>query len=328
MAEGDLPGSEAVLCAPVKMKKTDVSVVIVSYNTKDLLRRSLLSLAKGLDGTEYEVWVVDNASSDGSQDMVRLEFPAVNLIANIENLGFAKANNQALRKMRGSYALLLNSDAMLEPLAGKQLLDFLKATPAAGMAGPALLDGERRISPSTYPLPGFWVEFIKAFKLYRLLPAATMSRTLLGSFFDHRSTLRAGRLTGACVMVPKTAIDLAGFICEDFFFYGEIHDWCWTMKEKGLEVWFYPAAAAIHLGGQSSSQKWDKLGTAAASLEAVDRMLKRHMPPLKIKILYGVALIGDTLSLFRRRLSGGTDNSNEAERLKAEADWYYSRLFG
>ena len=243
--------------AGITMNQCEVSVIIVSYNTRELLRSSLLSLEAGLKGAGYEVWVVDNASSDGSVDMVREQFPGVNLIENKDNLGFAKANNQALRLMKGDFALLLNSDAMLEPGAGKLLLDFLKNTPRAGMVGPQLLDAERRVRPSSYVLAGCWQEVIKAAKLYALLPAGLKAKLLLGSFFDHKTTVKAGRLTGACIMIPRTSINKTGLLCEDFFFYGEVHDWCWTMIEKGLEIWFYPSAAAVHLGGQSSRQKWD-----------------------------------------------------------------------
>lgn len=310
------------------MDQFEVSVIIISYNTKELLRRSLLSLDAGLKGAAYEVWVVDNASSDGSPEMVREEFPGINLILNTENLGFAKANNQALRLMKGDFALLLNSDAMLEPGAGKMLLDFIKNTPRAGMVGPQLLDAERRVRPSTYPLPGFWQEFLKASRLYTILPGEIKARLLLGSFFDHKTALKAGRLTGACVMVPRSAIEEAGLLCEDFFFYGEVHDWCWTMIKKGREIWFYPDAAAIHLGGQSSKQKWDSVRSLLVTLDAHDRMLKRHKPLFLVKLMYALAFAGDTAALAYRKLFKPRREETETARLEAETRWHLNRLFG
>jgi len=258
--------------------------------------------------------------------MVREQFPGVSLIENHENLGFAKANNQALRVMKGNFALLLNSDAMLDPGAGKLLLDFLKNTPIAGMVGPQLLDSERRVRPSTYPLPGFWQEFIKAARLYTLLPDGLKARLLLGSFFDHKTALKVGRLTGACIMVPKAAMDEAGFLCEDFFFYGEVHDWCWTMIEKGREIWFYPAAAAIHLGGQSSKQKWDLIRAFLVTLNANDRMLKRHKPLFLVKLMYAAALTGDAAALAYRILFNPARDENETARLRTETRWYLKEL--
>ncbi|MDD2805453.1 MAG: glycosyltransferase family 2 protein [Elusimicrobiales bacterium] len=309
------------------MEKPEVSVIIISYNTADLLRRCLRSLPAGLPGTPYEVWVVDNASADGSAEMVHAEFPAARLILNTENLGFAKANNQALRLMTGAYALLLNSDAMLEPGAGRALLDFMKARPAAGMAGPLLLDGEGRARPSTYPLPGFWNELVKATKFYALLPAGAAGRLLLGSFFDHKSAARVGRLTGACVLVPKAVIDKVGLLCEDFFFYGEVHDWCWTMIERGLEIWFYPGAAAVHLGGQSSKKKWDSVRALLVTLDAHDRMLGRHKQRWLIGLMYAAALAGNAAALAYRAAFRPRRDETETARLRAETRWYLSKLF-
>lgn len=309
------------------MEQLEVSIIIVSFNTKELLRQCLLSLPQGMGGAAYETWVVDNASSDGSPEMLKEEFPGINTISNTENLGFAKANNQALRLMKGSFALLLNSDAMLEPGAGKSLLDFLKTHDRAGMVGPVLLDAERRVRPSTYPVPGFWNEFIKASKLYTLLPGEMKVRLLLGSFFDHKTALKAGRLTGACIMVTKEAIDEAGLLCEDFFFYGEVHDWCWTMIENGREIWFYPGAAAVHLGGQSSKQKWDLVRAFLVTLDAHDRMLKRHKSFLLVKLMYAVALAGDAAALAYRRLVNPPRDENETLRLETETRWYFNQLF-
>lgn len=310
------------------MEKPEVSVVIVSYNTADLLRGSLLSLEAGLAGVTYETWVVDNASSDGSAEMVAKEFPAARLIANRENLGFAKANNQALRLMNGNYALLLNSDAMLEPGTGKALLDFIRTRPLAGMAGPRLLGPGRRVQPSTYPLPGFWNELLRATKLYALLPRGPVSRLLLGSFFDHGSALRVGRLTGACVLVPKTAMDAVGLLCEDFFFYGEVHDWCWTMIERGLEIWFYPGAAAVHLGGQSSKKKWDGGRARLVALDAHDRMLRRHRSGAAVALMHAAALAGDAGALAFRAVFRPARDAAETARLRAEVRWYLAKLFG
>lgn len=310
------------------MENCEVSVIIISYNTRELLRSSLLSLDSGLKGVSYEVWVVDNASSDGSTEMVKELFPGANLIENRENLGFAKANNQALRLMKGSFALLLNSDAMLEPGAGTLLHDFLKENPRAGMAGPQLLDSERRIRPSTYPIPGFWLEVIKAAHLYALLPDSVKAGLLQGSFFDHKTRVKTGRLTGACVMIPRSALDEIGLLCEEFFFYGEIHDWCWTLREKGWDIWFYPAAAAVHLGGQSSKQKWDMIKSFLVTLEANGKMLKRHKRLFQVKLMYAATLAGDALSLAYRKLRRGRHDENETARLEAETRWYFSELFG
>lgn len=309
------------------MSQCEVSIIIVSYNTKDLLRQCLASVLEHTAGSAAEIFVVDNASSDGSPEAVKTGFPGVKLIENRENLGFAKANNAALKLMKGEFALLLNSDALLKSGTLEKLTAFAGSHPTAAMIGPRLLNGDGTLQPSTYPLPALGLELLKTFKLYGLLPGSLNAKLFLGSFFDHKTSVQAGALKGACVLVRKTAMEKVGLLSEDFFFYGEVHDWCWRMLESGWQIWFCAETEAVHLGGQSSKQKWDMTGSFLVTLEAYGKMLKRHKPLFLVKLMYAVTLLGDTLSLTYRKLRKNRHNENETERLRAEARWYLSELF-
>jgi GT2 family glycosyltransferase/predicted O-methyltransferase YrrM len=302
----------------------DVSIIIVNYNTRDLLRRCLTEAFKAAQGLRTEIFVVDNASSDGSAEMVRKDFPSAKLLANPENRGFAAANNQALRLMDARFALLLNSDALLKEDTLKKLLAFAERTPRAAVTGPRLITGDGALQPSTYPLPSLWLELLSSLKVNKLLPAGLNAKLFLSSFFDHRTSRRAGRLTGACALVRREAIEAAGVMSEEFFFYGEFHDWCWRIIEKGWEVWFCAEAEAVHLGGQSSSLKWTPAERRAVNLREEERMLAKHLDTFSKWCFMAMRLGSDAGALFYRSIAGG--DAQETAAIRDEAAWFLSRF--
>lgn len=224
----------------------DLSIIIVNWNTRDLLRRCLASVAETVRGLSYEVIVVDNASSDGSTAMLRSEFPTVRRIENSENRGFGAANNQAMRLMEGRYALLLNSDAVLTEGAVRALFDFMEAEPAAAMAGGQLLnaDGSRQNSIAAFP------------NLLTLLTNAPLLELLFPRRFPSKRQTYPGPVAvdsviGACFIVRKAAIAAVGMFDERYFFFFEETDWARQMRTAGWKVWHVPAARIYHLQGQS-----------------------------------------------------------------------------
>lgn len=303
-----------------------VSVIIVSYNTRETLRRCLESVRLHCRDVAHEVFVVDNASSDGSAEMVRRDFPEAVLLENRENAGFARANNQALSLMRGDYALLLNSDAFLREGALDALLDCLRKEPAAAIAGPRLLDDSGRTVPSTYPLPAPWKETLLALRAYLLLPAGINARIFLGSFFGHDRQAEVGRLTGACVMIKRRALQEIGPLDEEFFFYGEVHDWCWRAGKKGWKVVFCPGGEVVHLGGASSGASWTSEERLKINLREQERMLAKNLGPLSRWWIISCRLFGTGAavlinSLFRK-------DRPKSRRAKAEFDWLLGRFSG
>jgi hypothetical protein len=232
----------------------DLSVVVVSWNVRDLLRQSLRSL---LDAPEpaggLDVIVVDNGSSDGSVEMVRSSFPQVRLIANRENRGFPAANNQGIAIARGRYVFLLNPDTEVVGDALRTMVNFADAHPDVGVVGPQLLnpDGTVQSSRRRFPTPA-----TALFESTWLEPLAP--RRLLDDYrvLDHPddAILDVDWVDGAALMARREAIERVGLLDEGFFMYSEELDWCRRFRQDGWRVIYLPTAQIIHHRGKSSEQ--------------------------------------------------------------------------
>ena len=224
----------------------DISIVIVNWNTKKLLLDCLASVFETVNNIPKEIWVVDNASSDGSVEAVRLKYPRVNIIQNRKNLGFAAANNQAFLKMQGRYALMLNTDTVLQEGAVETIYNFMEHNPDVGMACGQLLnaDGSKQNSFANFPSITSLV-FGEA-PLQLLFPKKYSSKRNVGS-----SPMEIDSCIGACMMVRREAMEAVGWLDESFFFFFEETDWARRMKQAGWKVYLVPSARIFHLQGQS-----------------------------------------------------------------------------
>jgi N-acetylglucosaminyl-diphospho-decaprenol L-rhamnosyltransferase len=230
-----------------------VSVVIVSWNTRDLLRQSLASVAASPLVTE--TFVVDNASDDGSAEMVRAEFPRASVISNETNLGFGRANNLALSRARGEYVLLLNPDAQIEGSALERLVASLERNPRAAMAGPLVLDADGSVQSTRRRFPTTASLFVESTPLQQMLsPTHRIFRDYYVLDRSDQVAQETDWLVGACLLVRRTALEQVRGFDERFFMYFEETDWCRRFKQAGWSVIFEPEAHARHLGGQSSEQ--------------------------------------------------------------------------
>ena len=232
----------------------DVSIIVVNWNTCDLLTECLDAIVQTGGDLSIEIIVVDNGSTDGSQDMVRQRFPEVNLITNTENLGFAKANNQAIRRSRGRYVLLLNSDAFVRENTIERMVAFMDAHPEAGMAGCKLLYEDGRLQPSCYTFPTLFTEFCIATGLDRLFPKNPLFGKYRMTYWDFGDVREVDSIMGAFMLVRAIAIDEVGLLDERYFMYSEEVDWCYRFKEKGWKIYFYPHTEAVHLWGGSTER--------------------------------------------------------------------------
>lgn len=252
-----------------------LSVIVVSWNVVKLLRRCLQTLSEELSTINAEVFVVDNASADGSAQMVAKEFPQFHLIANDSNLGFAVANNQALKMSGGEYVLLLNPDTEVQPGALSKLIGFLDQNPKAGIVAPQLLNSDGSIQRSCREFPTF------AGMLYELLGLSKMfpSHPLFGRYkmleFDHDYIRAVDQPEGACLMMRQSVIDEVGTLDEGFFMLFEEVDWCYRIKKAGWEIWFTPEAKVIHHYGQSIKQV--KARMILSSHRGLFRYWKKHL---------------------------------------------------
>jgi N-acetylglucosaminyl-diphospho-decaprenol L-rhamnosyltransferase len=231
------------------MATVEVTIVVVSFNTRELLRECLSSIEQTAGNLRYEVIVVDNASSDDSPSVVAAEFPEARLICNDRNVGFAQANNQAIRVSRGRYVLLLNSDAQL--LAGtlQHLVTFLDEHPEAGMVGGQLLNPDGSFQGSFADFPTLRGEILLLLKLAPLVYSPVYPSYSQAQSQHERAV---DWVSGACLMVRRSAIDVVGLLDERYFMYTEETDWCYRMRRAGWLVFYTPSARTIHWSGQSS----------------------------------------------------------------------------
>lgn len=238
-------------------KPADLSVVIVSYNTREILRQCLASVLSQTRGISCRVHVVDNASRDGSADMVRRDFPDVVLEANRENVGFARANNQVLKRIDSRYALLLNSDTKLFPDSDAltAMVRFLDGHPDIGALGPKIVFENGTIQlHGARSLPTLWTAFCEITSLARRFPRNRLTGKYLMSWWDHESPREVDCLLGACMMVRREVLERVGLLDEDFFLGGEDADWCLRIKRASWKVYYEPAISILHYGGASKDQ--------------------------------------------------------------------------
>jgi GT2 family glycosyltransferase len=214
-----------------------------------MLADCLETIAKTAGKLKIELIVVDNASTDGSQVMLQQRFPQVHLIANQANVGFAKGNNQGMTVSTGRYALLLNSDAFSTPGAIEALIHLADTQPRAGIVGAQLRNADHTFQASHSRFPSLWQEF---------LILSGLGRFIYGRWYpshgpeEDRGPQIVDYVEGACLLVRPEAFKEAGGLDEGYFMYAEEVDWCYTMRQKGWQVWYQPAAQIIHLGGASS----------------------------------------------------------------------------
>jgi len=227
----------------------DLSVVIVNWNTCDLLRDCLHSLFQQVEGLSLEIFVVDNGSSDGSVAMVRDEFPSATVIENGRNLGFARANNVALRQASGRFWLLLNSDTVVKKGALEGLLRTMEQDSDIGVAGLQLLNEDGSLQNSVSNAPTLLTELGNK-RLLRLLWPSRYP----GKEQHYRKPLQVESVIGACLMVRREAAEEVGLLDEDYFFFLEETDWCVRMRKAGWKVVHDPRFTIYHLQGKSAGR--------------------------------------------------------------------------
>jgi GT2 family glycosyltransferase len=233
-------------------------VVVVSWNTRDLTRDCLYSLSREMDEIDGETWVVDNASSDGSQDMIARKFACARLIRNKENVGFARANNQALREAKGDYYLLLNSDTIIPQGSIKKMLAFMDENPSAAACGPMLIKTSGEIQRPLKALPSLAGEFCNCL-LYHFFPFGNIIRSLKGenqnAFQFGKSPIRVEILSAACLMLRREVFDKVGLLGEEYFLFSEENDYFARIRQAGLKSYYLPDIEIIHLVGMSRKKQ-------------------------------------------------------------------------
>ncbi len=234
----------------------DVSVVIVSYNTSDLLNNCLSSIEAWLEANSHtgEVIVVDNASTDGTSGMIQRRFPDVTLIENRHNAGFAAANNQGIRAASGRHICLLNPDTTVLGDAFGQLADYLDDNPGVGLVGPRLMYPDGSVQSSRRRFPTRLTGYLESTIIQDYWPDNQVVRRYYLADRPDDQTQTVDWLVGACLMVRREAIESAGLLDERYFMYSEEVEWCYRLKQYGWSIVYLPTAAVVHHEGASSIQ--------------------------------------------------------------------------
>ena len=228
----------------------NLSIVIVNWNTKDLVCQCLDTIIENPPSGDYDIWVVDNASSDGSAEVVQKRFPQVNLIDNDKNIGFASANNLALERCQGNYILLLNPDTKVLPEALNHLSAFLDTHPKAGAAGARLLFPDRTFQTSCYPFPTLSKELWRLLHLDSLFTYGVYQQNQ----WDQTEARKVDVIQGAAFLVRKEVLDQVGYFDPDYFMYTEEVDLCYRIHQAGWSLYWVPQSEIIHYEGQSTKQ--------------------------------------------------------------------------
>jgi N-acetylglucosaminyl-diphospho-decaprenol L-rhamnosyltransferase len=270
-----------------------LSIVILNYNTADLLRECLHSLRSDIEAGEVRVIVVDNCSVDESRSMLDDKFPQVETVFLEKNTGFSTGNNTALKMLDSDYAMLLNPDTEVRPGAIRAIIDFMDNTPRCGVMGPKLLnpDGSRQLSCRSFP--SYKTAFFNRYSLFtRLFPENRHSREYLLSSLEANEPMEVDWVSGAALVVRCSAIKQVGLLDEGFFMYAEDVDWCYRFKQSEWEVWFMPDAEIMHhIGGSSRSLPAKTLLERHRSMYYFYRKhYSRGVPILDFMVFFGVVL--------------------------------------
>ncbi len=265
-----------------------VSVVIVSYNTRSMTLDCLRALYASLGDLPAEVWVVDNASTDGSAQAVREAFPQACVVANTDNKGFGAANNQALKQARGEFLMLLNTDAFAQPDTVERLVAYLQLHPRAAIVGPRLLnkDGSVQQSCYRYPSPGrAWLENMGVSALLARHPQWGDYKA-----WPHDREQTVDWVIGACLLLRRAAYDEVGGFDETYFMYAEETDWQRRFRDKGWDIAFTPSATVTHLGGASGASEVVRVN--AHFFDSLDYYTRKHHGLGGLILLRGAMVVG------------------------------------
>ena len=231
----------------------DISIIIVSWNARDFLRGCVNSINETCQDLDVEIIVVDNASSDGSAEMVRATFPEVTLELTGHNQGFAQANNIGIKMARGEYYAFINSDVIVHPGCLAALIAFLQVHPDVGLVGPRVSGGDGKLQRTCRRLPTVWNTFCRAFALDSILGRWPLFSGREMRHWNHESQDEVEVISGCFWVARRAAVERVGGLDERFFFYAEDVDWCKRFRNSGWKVAFVPGATATHFGGASSS---------------------------------------------------------------------------
>ncbi|TKB97861.1 glycosyltransferase family 2 protein [Pedobacter cryophilus] len=230
-----------------------LSIIIVSYNVRDLLQQALDSLIDSAEGFEYEIFVVDNASKDQTVEMIEAKYPTIKLIANQKNIGFSKANNQAILMAKGEYILVINPDTITSADTIPKVLSFMDTKEQAGGLGVRMINAQGKyLKESKRGLPTPWAAFTKFSGVSKVLPKSKFLNRYYMGWINEFETAEIEVLAGAFMLLRSKALKKTGLFDESFFMYGEDIDLSYRLTLAGYKNYYYSDTYIIHFKGQST----------------------------------------------------------------------------
>jgi hypothetical protein len=291
---------------------SDVSIVIVNFNTLELLRACLQSIAVDPSCREFEVIVVDNASTDGSVNMVKESYPHVQVVVNQSNEGFARPNNTGIRMALGRYILLLNSDTEVKPGAIREMMSFLESHPEAGACGPMLLYPDGTLQHSVKGFPTLWTHWCDMFFLDKMFSHTAVFGRGEMAYFDYHRTQAVDHVMASAFLVRREVCERVGLFDERFTIYYNDMDWCYRMVKAGWRIYYVYAAQTTHHMGQTVS----KVNRGFAYFEEMHNNVmlfyRKHYGVASVvvyKLLLAIGFIPRSLLWWSRRMLGGSDHA-------------------
>lgn len=234
----------------------DVSIIIASFNTREYLADCLRSVVNSNGAERFEVFVVDNGSTDGSAEMVRREYPGVAVISNEENIGFARANNRALVESRGRYILLLNPDAEVRSSTLSEMVELMDSRPDVGLSGVKLIRGDGRMDEACRRgFPTLTAAFAKLTRLDRLFPNSRLLSRYNLRYRDPDGEYEVDAVVGAFMFFRRSVLEEVGMLDESYFMFGEDLDWCYRVKRRKWKVLYVGSKEVLHAKGASTRQR-------------------------------------------------------------------------
>ncbi|MFM2067290.1 MAG: hypothetical protein RLZZ584_2199 [Pseudomonadota bacterium] len=288
-----------------------VSVIIVSWNARRHLEACLRSIEAAAPACVTEIIVVDNASADGSADCVAQQFPQVRLVRAGANLGFARANNLAMRQAGAESFALVNSDALVHRGSLETLAAHLDRHPGVGLVGPRVSGADGLLQRTCRRLPGPWNTLCRALALDRLLPGQALFSGYELPPARHETAHEAEVLSGCFCLARRAAVEQVGGFDEQFFFYGEDIDWCKRLRDAGWKIAYLPAATAVHLGGGSTAGA--PLRFSVEILRATLTYWRKHHGRAGLWLCRGLLILHHLLRLLPRLVLRGLGLLRSAE---------------
>jgi GT2 family glycosyltransferase len=290
----------------------DISVILVSYNTVQMTKKALSHLFSSVHNFEMEVIIVDNDSKDHSADVLRHDYPQITVIENKKNVGFGRANNQALLCIKSRYVLLLNTDAFVEPDTIAKTVQYMDANPECGILGVKLLGHDGELQPSCRFFPTPWNLFLSRTGLNRLFKRTKMVDDMS---WDHASIRECDWVPGCYYLVRKEVIDQVGLFDPRYFLYYEEIDHCFAAKKAGWKVTYFPYTPVVHIGGESAKSE----GEITASGRQINSL------NIESELLYfrkNHGMVGVLTHLFLNTLAGIVQFSKDIIKLRPTAIIY------